>query len=1043
MWIYKCVRLVVIVCFAASTMRSQVTTGTISGTVTDSTGAVLPGATIALQNEETGISRTVQTDAGGRFSAPSLSLGHYRVRAGLEGFQSEVRTGIALTVGRHAVVDIQLQVGSIATTVEVIGEAPLVQTNESTVSYTVDEQAIADLPLNARDLVQLIVLQPGITQIEFGSNDSATDGYSKRISISGLRGEYNAYLLDGTYINDFKRHIPAGPSGALLGAETVREFEVLTNNFSAKYGRALGGVFNAISKSGTNQWHGGAYEFHRNSALDARSFFDVKIEPTDPRLPPFKRNQFGGSFGGPIIREKAFFFAAYEALRERLGSTERRNVLDENARRGILPGRTVQVSPKILPFLELFPLPTPGGRNFGDGSAQFIFPYSQPTRDDFGQGRIDYQISANDSLFIRYTNSDSSQVGVGSFPGHLNEEHINTKLAALSETRILSQRLLNTIRLSFNRVDPGFDNTIPEVPAQLRSVPTQPYAPSISPGTGLSAYGSNLDQARFVTNRFGIQDDLSLSLGKHALAFGGMVERFQFNQTQPDRPFGQWSFSLVDSFLQAVPNQYRGTPKEFGNPTSGMRQWFFGLYLQDDWTVLPSLTLNLGIRWDPYTVATEQYGRIANLRRLDDPRTTVGDPYWINKSKKDFGPRFGFSWSPFGTGKTAVRGGFGRFFMPIDSLTYQTRLARIQPFFPNFVFANPTNFPDAIAEINSRTLATFGAAQALDFEGMKTSRALQYNLNVQHQLGTNTVIMIGYNGSRGTHGIAFGNYNMPEAQWDGLSLAIPLGATLRNAAFDSIPLTTMNSNSRYNGLIFSFQRRFSEGLRAQLSYTFSKATSMSDTDQTTNTVGGGGTGQMKYPYDMKVQNATSGYSVPHVLSINYSYEIPLGRGSTGIVKYLTSGWQVTGIVKAQNGQPIWITAAVPAALNALGVAGRSPNHVLGFSREDIVLGGPDKYFSLEAFAPPGARQLGNLGRNSLQGPGLFRWDFGLTKDSSLTERLGLQFRAEFFNLLNRANFGAPASSVFNAAGAPVGNAGVITNTVGTARQIQFGLKLSF
>ena len=291
--------------------------------------------------------------------------------------------------------------------------------------------------------------------------------------------------------------------------------------------------------------------------------------------------------------------------------------------------------------------------------------------------------------------------------------------------------------------------------------------------------------------------------------------------------------------------------------------------------------------------------------------------------------------------------------------------------------------------------------------------------------------------------MAFGNYQMPEAVFDGVSLAIPTGTTRRNPAFDTLLLTTMNSNSRYNGLVVSLQRKFSAGLQAQVSYTFSKATSMSDTDQTTNTVGGGGTGQMKYPYDMKVQNAASGYNLPNVLSINYAYDLPLGRGMGDFAGHLLSGWQLTGIVKMQDGQPIWITAAVSSALRALGAPTRSPNLVPGFTSEQIVQGGTDQYFNPEAYSAPSARQLGNVGRNTLQGPGLARWDLGLTKNSSLTEQLRLQFRAEFYNLLNRANFRAPSTSIFDSAGRRVASAGVITGTVGTARQIQFGLKLAF
>jgi carboxypeptidase family protein/TonB-dependent receptor-like protein len=297
---------IAIVVLAGSFAHSQVTTGTISGTVTDSSGAVLPGVSVLIQNNDTGIARTVKTDAAGRYAAPSLSLGSYRISATAEGFQNEVRTGILLTVGREAVVDLRLTVGAVTQSVEVTGEAPLVQTTESTVSYLVSDRTIRDLPLNGRDLTQLVLMEPGVTQSQNSNNRTSFDGFGKRVSISGLRGEDNAYLLDGSYLNDFHRHLPSGPSGALLGAETIREFQVLTNAFGAQYGRALGGVFNAVSKSGTNDFHGDVYEFVRNSAMDAAQWEDNAFNNGEKA--PFSRNQFGATLGGPIKKDKAFFW---------------------------------------------------------------------------------------------------------------------------------------------------------------------------------------------------------------------------------------------------------------------------------------------------------------------------------------------------------------------------------------------------------------------------------------------------------------------------------------------------------------------------------------------------------------------------------------------------------------------------------------------------------------------------------------------------------------------------------------------------------------
>src|SRR5689334_3119127 len=318
----------------AEVASAQVTTGTISGSVKDGTGAILPNTNVSVLNEDTGISRTMQTDAMGRYLASMLPLGNYRVTVSMDGFQTESRRGIILTVGRQAVVDFAMNVGAISQTVEVTDEAPLIETRESAVSYLVNQSTISELPLNGRDITQLILLQPGVSLAENSATGNAYVGFGKKFSIGGMRGEDNAYLLDGGYINNMNRQLPSGPSGALLGSETVKEFQVLTNSFGAQFGRALGGVFNAVSKSGSNEFHGNVFEYFRDNSLDARKFFDRQIRPQDPRNPEFRRNSFGGSAGGPIRRDQAFFFTSYEAMREEKFETNYRVVPDENSRRG-------------------------------------------------------------------------------------------------------------------------------------------------------------------------------------------------------------------------------------------------------------------------------------------------------------------------------------------------------------------------------------------------------------------------------------------------------------------------------------------------------------------------------------------------------------------------------------------------------------------------------------------------------------------------------------------------------------------------------------
>ena len=1028
---------------------SQVTTGTISGTVTDSTGAVLPGASVVLLNEETGVSRTTQTDSAGRYSAPSLSLGHYRVTATSSGFQTEVRSGIELTLGRQAVVDLQLAVGAVSQSVEVTGEAPLVQTTDATVGYLVEDKTIRDLPLNGRDLTQLILLNPSVGQAMNATTNQSYTGFGKYISISGGRSEDNSYLLDGSFIGDFSRHVPAGPSGALLGAETVREFQVLTNSYSAQYGRVAGGVFNAVSKSGTNEWHGDLYEYLRNSALDANAWEDNALAAGEK--PPFRRNQFGATMGGPIRRDKAFFFVAYEGMRQSQTTTATDDVPDANARRGVIPAlgfteaNPTPVSPKIQPWLLAIPLPSPqGAATPSAGTQQFVFPAVDIRSDDFGQGRFDYNLSANDSFFARVTSSNGQGTHSLSLPMFQQIGILATTLATVAETHVFSPRMLNTLTISFNRVDPIDKGTYPQVGPDLISAPGQPPA-----GVGYGWEGSAKPLDRFLTNRFGYKDDVNLTLGSHTLQFGGMLERMQLNENQPNRPYGAWTFSDITTFLSATPRQFRGTPPVVGtnvyNPVRGMRQWFAGLYLEDNWRVNSRFNVTLGVRWEPYTSPTEVNNLLANLRHFTDASVTTGEPFWQNTSAKDIGPRVGFVWSPFASGNTSFRGGFGMFYVPNDPLIYYVQVTRIPPYFPELTLTsiNPALFPDAIATILSAAVPN-GSPNTVQYTHLRSPRTYQYNLNLQQQLGKNTVVSVSYVGTRGLDTLTYSDINRPFAAFNGIDLEVPSTATRMNRNFEGILQYSAGGSSWYNGMAMTVRRKLANGLQAQVAYTFARALSTGDSNASVDHTGSGAAG-LKYSPDISVSKALSGYNITNRLVGNYSYDLPLGKGRTNVLGHLTSGWQLSGIVTLQSGQPFSIanaSGATASALSGLGYS-RGPNVDTSFTGS-LIQGGPDQYFNPQAFyLPAGNFELGNVGRNTLIGPGLATWDSSLIKNTSITERWKLQFRAEFFNLLNRPNFGLPAASIFTSGGKRVETAGRISNTVGSSRQIQFGLKLAF
>ena len=479
--------------------RGQVTTGTISGAVRDQSGAVLPGAGVTIRNVETGITRRIAADEQGRYRVPQLPLGNYEVEAEASGFSTEVRQGITLTIGREAVVDFSLNVGQVAERVVVEGEAPLVQTTTSEMGALVDNKKIRDLPLNGRSFEQLALLQPGVVVYAVASRELQF-GSGVKFSVSGSRAYSNLFLLDGTDINDQADFTPGSAAGVVLGVETLREFSVLTNTYSAEYGRKAGGIINAVTKSGGNEIHGNAFYFHRNDNFDARNFFNT----VSFAKPEFKRNQFGGTAGGPIRKDHTFFFGGYEGLRERLGLSNLTVVPTAPVHQGLVQNRTtgqfenVGVDPRVRPYVDLFPLPN--GRDFGDGTADFFSSPSKPTREDNFSVRLDHQISENDSLFGRYTFDDAEVFIPEKIPTFGTGLVSRYQYVTVEEKHIFSPSVLNVLRLGYNRSfsDTGALQTIGPTP-NLAFVPGQelignicidpiravPYAGCLGPSVSL------------------------------------------------------------------------------------------------------------------------------------------------------------------------------------------------------------------------------------------------------------------------------------------------------------------------------------------------------------------------------------------------------------------------------------------------------------------------------------------------------------------------------------------------------------------------------
>ncbi|HLI30304.1 MAG TPA: carboxypeptidase regulatory-like domain-containing protein, partial [Terriglobia bacterium] len=671
-------RIVAILLFAqllSVPVYSQVAGGTILGTVSDPSGAAIPNVSVSIKNVATGVVRSVATDSAGFYSVPNLLPGPYAVTASAKGFTTLVRSGITLSVGQTLQLNLTLQVGAISQQVQVTGAAPLVQTATSSVSEQVTGTTVRQLPLNGRDWAQLATLQPGITSVRnqsqvgtvaFGDVNRVLRGFGNQLSVSGTRPQENTYRVDGININDYTNGAPGSVLGDLTGVDSIQEFQVLTTNYAAEYGRTSGGVINAITRSGTNQIHGDAYEFLRNSNLDAANFFDNFNNVTKPA---FRRNQFGASLGGPIKKDKTFFFFNYEGLRQTLDTTQTNQVPSLNARNGILSSGTVTVSPAVQPFLAFWP--TPNGPILPPGDTALYFVVTpQVGTENYYSARVDENISEKDTLAGSFYYDHSSLTEPDSLNQVTSLNSNSRPFGSLEETHTFSPTVVNTARVGFNRnygvsTTTNAINPLANNPA-LGSAPGRP-APFISvPGIqtfdgGLGGF-PNFEEG---WNSYQFYDDVFWTHGAHSVKFGGAVERMQLNDRFAVAENGRFSFGSLASFLTNQPLFYEVDLK---HAERGFRQTLLGAYAQDDWRYRPNLTLNLGLRYEMTTNPTEVHNLFAFLRTMNASQLDVASPFVNNPTLTNFEPRVGFAWDPTHKGKTAIRGGFGMF--DVEPLPY-------------------------------------------------------------------------------------------------------------------------------------------------------------------------------------------------------------------------------------------------------------------------------------------------------------------------------------------------------------------------------------
>ncbi|MGH9900988.1 MAG: TonB-dependent receptor domain-containing protein, partial [Pyrinomonadaceae bacterium] len=835
-----------------------------------------------------------------------------------------------------------------------------------------------------------------------------------RLSVNGARLDFNAYFLDGTETSDAFGNSPGGLGGGFLGVDALREFEVLTSNYSAEYGQGGGAIFNAITKSGTNELHGTAFEFLRNSALDARNFFNAgKL--------PFQRNQFGGSLGGPIRRNSTFIFGSYEGLRRREGTSTLFTVPSEDARRGLLVSnpanpcankRQVTVNPAVVPYVALFPSTTaPTCLDTGIYRRDF----KESTNEDFFTVRVDLKLTGKHSMFGRYSIDDSDLLAVNTNSGVIQEQVLvnRNQYVSLEGVSVFTPTAVNTVRLGYNRSNfsSDFPFSVP-VPESLAFIPGRPMGATVL--SGLSDLRPALTVARkFVLNTYEVSDQLVHTRGNHSFKFGGMARRYQLNANSPLVSDGAYLFGGgVEGLLQG------GTLLLLPQPGTdfyrAIRQTLFGFYVQDDWKVRRNLTLNLGLRYEPYTTPTEANDRVANFRSFTDRTSVVGDPYIENPSYNNFGPRVGFAYDPSGAGRWAIRGAFGVFYSAILPMRYRFQISAVPPFanlvaIPGFALPPPCRFPNSFRNCPNVNI-NLGLLWLTEFEAEQPT-VYQWNLNVQREISKDLVVQAGYVGSRGVH-LETGYTSNIRSDFmivNGQKFFPPGSGTRINPAFGAIQRLNFNGDSYYHGLQLTATKRYAAGLQFQAAYTFSKSIDTNSAIDSVFTNGSVGS-DAQDPFDTSLEKGPSDFDVRHNFVANLLYDLPFGKDLTGAAGKLLGGWSVGGILNLRSGFPfhVHLGQGFDRARNGVdNTRSQRPNVTPGRTYESAITGNPNRFVDPTAFQLQPAGFYGNEGRNVLTGPDLKVFDLSVIKKTALTERVRIEFRTEVFNLTNHTNFAAP------------------------------------
>ena len=1039
---------------AVSPAFGQIVGGTISGAVRDKTGAAVPDAIVIVRQIETGASRQLTTDSDGRFYAPSVPVGDFVVTVSHEGFQTDQRSGISLSIGQSLQVNFDLGVEKVEQEVIVDAQPESVNTTTQQTSGLIDERQVKELPLNGRSYDGLLTLNPATvnyTSQRSGGVGTSNSSVGNMFSVSGRRPQDNLFLLNGIeYTGASLINVtPGGTSGELLGVDAVREFNVASDSYGASYGKRDGAQVSIVTSSGSNQFHGSAFEFLRNSAVDARNYFDAGS------IPPFQRNQFGGSAGGPIRRNKAFLFGNYEGFRQNWNLSAVTLVPDDRARAGYLPNSTggeqyVGVNAAVQPLLALWPIAN--GPNLGGGIAQAFSHPKQTIREDFGTARFDTNLRSNDLLFAVYTVDDSIADTPSQNPLSRVDESLRSQVASVQEQHVFSPSLLNTARFGFSRASyfftgysglnlPGWVTGKP-IGAIVISGSTASNGASAITGAGANV-GSNNLTAR---NLFTADDHFYWSRGRQQIEAGVWLQRIQSNDMLAQNQYGQASFATLQSFLQGTVKTFSVVP----SPTElGWRSLEVAEFIEDTIKVTPRLELRTGFRAESTNGWNESQGRASNYAIVNGVLQTepfIGTSALTNNRAKFLpSPRLGFAWDVWGNGKTAVRGGGGLYYGLLDTLDY--RLDQTAPFNTTQALKNTP-----ITALNFNPGSTPPAGTLISPSNIQpdlaTPTVISWSLRVEQQVAPHTSLTVGYVASHSYHQILSEDMNQPAPTYlsDG-TVFYPANSPFVNPNLANTTSWVSHGVALYNGLVVDVRRTFAGGLQFRGNYTFSK--NLDNGSAWNTSVSANTPAYVSFPLQPKTDWGPAATDIRHVASFNGSYDLPFGRHrhflrqASKPVNAFVGEWTVSAIASVLTGFPLSPQLGYNPTGNGDTRNPVRPNWNPNFT-SNLYPRTPGQWFNPAAFLPPANGTYGNVRRDSLAGPGSSELDFSAAKSARITEGLGIQFRAEFFNILNHTNFLTPNPVVYSSATSGISpTAGVITSTSSTARQIQFGAKLRF